>query len=209
VSKSLVSASVPPAYQNASATEILISRCLCGEEEAYVEVYNHYAGPIYRLCYSLLQHREDAEEVMQDSFEYAFRRINHYDASRSAFNTWLFQIAISRCRNKRRRKWLPTIPFGQLFGDRLMDNNVIHPDEKLHLDERQKKVWSALGQLSPKLRETAVLRYYEGLTYTEIGQIMAIPPKTAESRMRLAHKALAKLSEGDFGQSERGGLDVT
>jgi RNA polymerase sigma-70 factor (ECF subfamily) len=209
VSKSLVPASIPPAYQNASVTEILISRCLSGEEGAYVEVYNHYAGPIYRLCHSILQHREDAEEVMQDSFEYAFRRINHYDASRSAFKTWLYQIAISRCRNKRRRKWLPTIPFSQLLGDRLMDNNVIHPDEKLHLDERQQKVWAALGQLSPKLRETAVLRYYEGLTYTEIGQILAIPPKTAESRMRLAHKALAKLLERDFGQSESGGLDVT
>jgi DNA-directed RNA polymerase specialized sigma24 family protein len=42
------------------------------------------------------------------------------------------------------------------------------------------------------LRETAVLRYYEGLTYNEIGQILDIPPKTAESRMRLAHKALRK-----------------
>jgi RNA polymerase sigma-70 factor (ECF subfamily) len=199
VSESFVPASIPPAYRKLTTTEILISRCLSGEEEAFVEVYNHYAGPIYRLCQSILQHREDAEEVMQDTFEYAFRRIDHYNASRSAFKTWLYQIAISRCRNKRRRKWLPTIPISQLLRDRLVDNNVIHPDEKLHLDERQQKVWAALGQLSPKLRETAVLRYYESLTYSEIGLILAIPPKTAESRMRLAHKALAQLLQKDFG----------
>ena len=206
MSESFVPVTIPPAYREATTIELLIGRCLSGEEEAYVEVYNHYARPIYRLCYSILQHREDAEEVTQDTFEYAFRRIDNYNASRSAFKTWLYQIAISRCRNKRRRKWLPTIALSQLLRDRLVDDNVVHSDDKLHLDERQQMVWAALGQLSTKLRETAVLRYYEGLTYSEIGKILAIPPKTAESRMRLAHKALAQLLEEDFGQSESGGL---
>jgi RNA polymerase sigma-70 factor (ECF subfamily) len=54
-------------------------------------------------------------------------------------------------------------------------------------------VWEALGQLSPKLRETAVLRYYEGCSYAEIGEILDIPAKTVESRMRLAHRALKEL----------------
>jgi RNA polymerase sigma-70 factor (ECF subfamily) len=70
------------------------------------------------------------------------------------------------------------------------------PAESLALTEQQQMVWNALQELTPKLRETAVLRYYEGLTYNEIGQILAIPPKTAESRMRLAHKALRKLLAG-------------
>ena len=154
-----------------------------------------------------VQHREDAEEVMLDSFEYAFRRIDHYDSSRSALKTWLYQIAISRCHNKRRRKWLPTIPFSQHLRERLIDNNAIHPDELLVLSERQKLVWKALSQLSVKLRETAVLRYYEGLTYAEIGKILSIPSKTAESRMRLAHKALAQLLEEDFGLSSNEAQD--
>ena len=42
-----------------------------------------------------------------------------------------------------------------------------------------------------------MLRYYEGLTYNEIGDILGIPSKTAESRMRLAHKALRKLLDND------------
>ena len=56
-------------------TRTLIARCLEGEESAYAALYRLYAGEIYRLCYSLLQHREDAEEVLQDAFEYAFRRL--------------------------------------------------------------------------------------------------------------------------------------
>jgi RNA polymerase sigma-70 factor (ECF subfamily) len=171
----------------------LINRCLSGEDAAYVALYNMYAGMIYRLCYSLLQNKEDAEEVLQDSFEYAFRSLAKFDANKSAFKTWLYQIAVSRCRNKRRRKWLPTFSINQLTHGELTDRESPTPDEVSHLSEQQQQVWHALQQLTPKLRETAVLRYYDGLTYAEIGTILNIPTKTAESRMRLAHKALREL----------------
>lgn len=171
----------------------LIRRCLSGEEVAYMAVYNQYAGPIYRLCYGLLQHREDAEEVLQDSFEYAFRKLNQYDPAKAGFKTWLYQIAVSRCRNKRRRKMLTTLPLANLLVEHVEDKASPDPVDALELTERQIVVWQALGNLSSKLRETAVLRYYEGLTYAQISEILSIPPKTAESRMRLAHKALREL----------------
>ena len=179
-----------PSY---AAPAELIARCLAGEQTAYVAVYNHYAEMIYRLCFSLLGHNEDAEEVLQDTFEYAFRRLDRYDSRRAGFKTWLYQIAVSRCRNKRRRKWLPTLPLGQLRDEELPDRNALEPDEALDLTEKQIVVWSAVNDLSPKLREVAVLRYYEELTYVEIGTVLSIPAKTAESRMRLAHDRLKKL----------------
>lgn len=185
----------PTAKYADELSQTLIARCLAGEETAYAALYDEYAGMIYRLAYSMLQHKEDAEEVLQDSFEYAFRRLDHYDANKSAFKTWLYQIAISRCRNKRRRKWLPTFSLSQLHYHQVEDKSTPAPDEVLNLNDRQKVVWEALSQLSPKLRETAVLRYYEGLSYAEIGAILDIPAKTAESRMRLAHKALRELLE--------------
>lgn len=180
-----------PSYAD-EQTQALIERCLAGEEAAYMALYNRYATMIYRLTYSLLQHKEDAEEVLQDSFEYAFRRLERYDARKSAFKTWLYRIAISRSRNKRRRKWLPTFSLSQLTRE-IEDNDTPSPDEIIALSEKQQKVWQALNQLSPKLQETAVLRYYENLTYAEIGTILDIPAKTAESRMRLAHNALRKI----------------
>jgi RNA polymerase sigma-70 factor (ECF subfamily) len=148
---------------------------------------------IYRLCFSILRHQEDAEEVLQDTFEYAFRKLDRYDPGKASFKTWLYQIAVSRCRNKRRRKWLNTISISTLIREQLPDENAVSPDTTLVIDEIQSKVWTALGQLSAKLRETAILRYYEGLTYAEIAEILSIPAKTAESRMRLAHKALKRL----------------
>ncbi len=185
-----------PRYADAQ-TQALISRCLAGDESAYAALYDQFAGTIYRLTYSMLQHQEDAEEVLQDSFEYAFRKLEQYDANKSAFKTWLYRIAISRCRNKRRRKWLPVISLSQMTHLEINDDQTPTPDEAAALNEEQRRVWKALGQLSTKLRETAVLRYYEGLTYNEIGTILNIPAKTAESRMRLAHKALGELLRGD------------
>lgn len=176
--------------------EGLIAACLAGEESAYLAVYNLYAGSIYRLCYSFLRNREDAEEVLQDTFEYAFRKLHHFDAQKASFKTWLYQISVSRCRNKRRRKWLPTLSIGNLREENVPDDKTLTPAEAINLTERQQRVWEALGSLSPKLVETAVLRYFDGLSYREIGEVLNIPPKTAESRMRLAHKALKEyLSE--------------
>ncbi|GIK54592.1 MAG: RNA polymerase sigma factor [Chloroflexi bacterium] len=179
--------------------EALIARCLAGEEVAYVALYNLYAGMIYRLVYSMLQDREDAEEVLQDSFEYAFRKLGDFDPHKSAFKTWLYRIAISRCHNKRRRKWLPTFSLSHQDARQAEDQETPTPDDTLRLTETQQAVWRALQQLSPKLRETAVLRYYEGLSYQEIGDILGIPGKTAESRMRLAHQALKEMLQEVIG----------
>ena len=192
-----------PPDASSTVTDALIARCLAGDASAYQLLYQTHATYVYRMVYNLLRQTEDAEEVLQDSFEYAFRRLDQFDARKSAFKTWLCRIAISRCRNKRRRKWLPTFSLTQLLFKEddateldLPDHNAPAPEAVSELHGQQLLVWEALGQLSDKLRETAVLRYYEGLSYQEIGTILDIPSKTAESRMRLAHKALHKLLEG-------------
>lgn len=182
-----------PADNRQTQLHHLLARCLAGEENGYASLYNFYATEIYRLCYGLLQHPQDAEEVLQDTFEYAFRRLHTYQPHKSAFRTWLYRIAISRCHNKRRRKWLPTFSFQDLFADELTDKNTPDPMEMADLSIQKQEVWEALKQLSPKLRETVILRYYDGLAYAEIGEILDIPAKTVESRMRLAHKALKEL----------------
>ena len=188
--------SVQPVGQALGQTDLLINRCLQGESAAYAALYQLYAGYIYRLIYSLLQNREDAEEVLQDSFEYAFRKLSHFDPQKSQFKTWLYRIAVSRSRNKRRRKMLPTFSIqdtqeeGPNTGFDIVDEAAVAPEDRLMTQRRRQIIWAAVGELSDKLRETVILRHYEGLAYQEIGEILGIPAKTAESRMRLAHKAL-------------------
>lgn len=168
--------------------EALLELCLRGQQDAYASLYGEYVAQLYRLCYGLLQDRRDAEEVVQDALEYAFRRLAHFDPSRASFRTWLYQIAISRCRNKRRRKSLVETPLAWLAD--ALGSEAAGPEERAEAREEERLVWQALASLSPKLRETAVLRYYASLNYAEIGLVQGIPAKTAESRMRLAHAAL-------------------
>ena len=87
-----------------------LARGVLGDETACAALYAHFSPAIQHLALGLLNDLADAEEVTQDTFVYAFRNLGRYDAAKSAFSTWLFTIAISRSRNKRRRKWLALFP---------------------------------------------------------------------------------------------------
>ena len=156
----------------------LIRHCLTGDSHACADLYQRWCDCVYRLAYCILRQEQDAEKVTQDVFVYAFSRLASYDASKSAFRTWLYTITISRSRNKLRRKWLPTVEIGEWSeSDAECGDETRPPEESSELQAERERVWAALGQLSPKLREAVVLRYFENLTYPEIGQILNCPMK--------------------------------
>jgi RNA polymerase sigma factor (sigma-70 family) len=93
-----------------------------------------------------------------------------------------------------RRKWLPTIELGEWSESDAERGEANRPAEDwTELQAERERVWAALGRLSPKLREAVVLRYFENLTFPEIGQILNCPMKTIQSRVRLAHRELRNL----------------
>ena len=169
----------------------LIQRCLDGDTHASADLYQRWCGSVYRLAYGILRQVQDAEEVTQDVFVYALSRIKNYDPHKSAFRTWLYTITISRSRNKMRRKWLPTVELDE-WSDTEHGEAERPPEDLAELRAERERVWAALGQLSPKLREAVILRYFENLTFPEIGQVLNCPMKTIQSRVRLAHKELKK-----------------
>ena len=128
--------------------------------------------------------------MVQESFVYAFKNLRRYDAKKAAFKTWLYTIAVSRCRNTYRRKRFPTIDFSQILQLQLAGPNADTPEAAIAKRESIDAIQSALVELSPILREAVVLRYGHGLTYREMAEIMDCPQKTAESRVRLAHSKL-------------------
>ena len=183
-----------PAHHNNDEVADLISKARTGDEVACASLYHHYVRPAYRLAYGVLLSAQDAEEVVQDSFVYAFRSLHKYDETLSSFKTWLYTITMSRCRNKRRRKWRPVISLVDI-AERVAGNEP-QPEEVAVRRGLREMVYSALGQLSPKLREAIVLRYFDGLTYREMAEVLQCPQKTAESRVRLGHEALYRILAG-------------
>lgn len=174
-------------------TDALIAGCLKGDEASFAALYDRFAPSIYRLCYSLLMNHQDAEDVTQEAFVYAFRNLRRYDAARSAFKTWLYTIALSRCRNAYRRWHLPQLNVLQLLTADIAAPRSEMPESSLARADVKAALEQALSALSPCLREAVTLRYGLGLTYREIAEVVGCPQKTAESRIRLAHERLRKL----------------
>lgn len=166
-----------------------LGRGATGDEAACAALYAHFSPAVLRLALGLLGDRQDAEEVAQDAFVYALRNLSRYDPARSAFSTWLYTITLSRCRNKRRRKWLTLLPLEQAANDRGRQ-----PDRLIeNLLERRgvrAQVWAALQALPPRLREPVALRYLMELRYKEVGEALGCNPKTAESRARQGLQAM-------------------
>jgi len=175
------------------ATDAIIARCLQGDQAGYAQLYDRYAAGVYRLCFSLLFHEQDAEDVTQEAFVYAFKNLHRFDSKKSAFKTWLFTIAVSRCRNMYRRKRPSLLDFTNLLSLNIAAPHSQTPEAMFMQRDVSDVVAVALTKLTPRLREAVVLRYGHGLTYREIAEIMECPQKTAESRVRLAHKKLRSL----------------
>ncbi|MFN8378767.1 MAG: sigma-70 family RNA polymerase sigma factor [Anaerolineae bacterium] len=173
-----------------------IALCRAGEQAGYAALYDLFASGLYRLCYGLLLHHEDAEDVAQESFVYAFRNLHRFDPARASFKTWLYTIAISRCRNHYRRSRRPVVDLGALLAGDLPAPSSQTPEAAHARRSAHEALERALVQLKPALREAVVLRYAHGLTYREIAEIMDCPQKTAESRVRLAHETMRKALDG-------------
>lgn len=169
----------------------LIQRWQAGDERAAEALYYQYREPIFRLAYSLLGNAADAEEAAQDALHYALTRINRFDAERASFKTWLHTIAVSRCRDRQRRRWLPRLSLTgwlQRGGD--APDPAPLPERQAEQAETHGEVWLAVQALKPTYREAIVLRYWAGHTYQEMAEILECPLRTAQSRVRLAYSHL-------------------
>ncbi|MCY3782118.1 MAG: sigma-70 family RNA polymerase sigma factor [Chloroflexi bacterium] len=170
--------------------DAIIQRALGGDQNGYAELYDRFAASLYRLCYSLLMNEQDAEDILQESFLYAFKNLHRYDSGKASLKTWLYTIAVSRCRNTYRRKRFLTVDITQWLGLELKAPPSEAPEAAVIRRDASESISKALLELSPRLREAIVLRYGQGMTYREISEVMGCPQKTAESRVRLGHQRL-------------------
>jgi RNA polymerase sigma-70 factor (ECF subfamily) len=174
-----------------AAISALVERWRAGDERAAEALYDHFWDRVYWLCYGLLGDAGDAEEVAQDALCYGLVNIARYDPDQSAFSTWLHTIAVSRCRNKRRR-WRPQlVSLAAWLGvGRDVPDSTLNQENRLVRAEMRGEVWEAVQALSARLREAIFLRYWGGHTYREMAEILGCPVSTAQSRVRLAYQRL-------------------
>jgi RNA polymerase sigma-70 factor (ECF subfamily) len=177
----------------------LIRRWRAGDERAAEAIYNQCCDSVFSLAYALLGDRSDAEEVAQDALTYALIHIERYDPERARFSTWLHTITVSRCRNKRRRV-LPSLPLVAWLKGGDVRDTAPGPEHRAVQEAACDEVREAIETLSRPIREAILLRYWADYTYQEMGDMLGCSLRTAQSRVRLAHKQLEKfLAHNDLG----------
>jgi len=147
--------------------------------ESLEMLYSQHGPAILRYVHRLVG-RKMAEDVLQDTFVQAVAHVDRLDGLVSP-KAWLFTVARNMAINHLRKKPVPV----QIAWDSLVQWPATEED---HLEPMRR----AIQTLSPDLRETVLLRWYDELGYEEIAQILQIPLGTVRSRL---HHALRKLRE--------------
>ena len=163
----------------------LVGRCLRGDQTAMVELVDLHRGQVFGLCYRMLRHRQDAEDVTQESFVRALRALRTWDSQRE-FLPWLLAIAGNRCRTllAKRQRRLPTAGTTEALPD---------TRENLH-DARDlaEEVKRALGALREEYRRAFELFHNQELSYAEIGEALGCPVGTVKTWVHRARRELAE-----------------
>ena len=157
-----------------------------GDAEAFRELYRAYRDPVWTLVVSLVGDSSQAQDVMQNVFFKAFRGLASFRFEASLF-TWIYRIAHNECLNHLRRRDVPPVPLEAILGsgDEIGRARISDREEA-----RRAALRDAVKQLPFKMREVVILKYQEGLSYTEMSRILGCAPGTVASRL---NRALAEL----------------
>ena len=150
-----------------------------------------HSDRLFRIILHLVQSRNTAEDILQDTWVNVIRKFHQYDPSRP-ISAWLTKIAVNRCRDYWRRERLRGFRKQTLNSKRLYESaNMVTADSSGEV-EKHIDISEALMTLSHKLREVVVLKFYSGLTYEEIAQVLDVPSGTVKSRLYFALTKLRK-----------------
>lgn len=167
----------------------LIKSCLKKDQKAQLEIYKLYYKAMYNTSLRIVNNNSDAEDIMQESFLEAFRKISNYK-SEGSFGSWLKRIVINKSLDfiKKRQS---RISLGQQI---LEMEELKHEDEKDHnaIDLQVEEVKSAMQRIPENYRIILSLFLMEGYDHQEIAQILSIPYNNTRTRYSRARQRLIK-----------------
>ncbi len=168
----------------------LVERVANGEQQALLYLYDRHASRVYALALRMLGDPLSAEEITQDVFFKLWSRARTYLASRGSFSTWLLTItkyaAIDRIRLDRRRP--------SLADDQEPDETWAElPDEESTSEEaRWRALHFAVRALPSEQRQVIELAYYQGLSHSQIAEMLGWPVGTVKTRLRMGMERLRR-----------------
>ena len=141
----------------------------------------------FKVAYSVLRQREDAEDVAQEALARAYRNLDRL-RDRESFRGWLVRIcwrlALDHLRSRRRRERREQVAA-------LVEPHA-NPEDVAAENESRERLWRGIDALPDKLRRVVVLAAVEGHAVAEVAALLRLPPGTVKSRLFLARRRLAE-----------------
>ncbi|HZS41647.1 MAG TPA: sigma-70 family RNA polymerase sigma factor [Polyangia bacterium] len=180
-----------------SAAE-LVACAQRGNQSAFGELTRRYRPRIYALALHLTGDAHDADDVAQETFLRAFRKLGEFRAA-SEFYTWIYRIAVNRALNLRRdnsRRRSSNVPMDDpRVALAVQVDSGGDPRRAAELRQSYSRLVAALDGLSPSLRSTVVLVALQGLTHDEAGAVLGCPSGTIAWRIHESRRELAEALE--------------
>jgi RNA polymerase sigma-70 factor, ECF subfamily len=182
--------------------EELVRGAQAGDATAFAGLVQRHTAALTRLASSMLSNDADADDVVQETFIGALRRIPNFEG-RSSVKTWLTRILLNRIaklyRSKRvRRSASIDVMLSEPGKGPGAGNERLSVASSTGAVDSRVDVRQMLEALSPEHREVLVLRELEGFSYEEIAKTLGVPRGTVESRLHRARRQLKAKFEGYF-----------
>jgi RNA polymerase sigma-70 factor (ECF subfamily) len=176
--------------------QILVERCLEGEESAWEDLAKTYTKRVYAMCYRFTGSDGQAQDLTQDVFLRVFRSLKSFRSGEGSFTTWLAKLTRNLLIDHYRRTKLDraTDPIeDQLPMLEEAQTSYTRADGLLAGREASEILQAGLQRLSPELREAVILRDLEELEYREIAEVLNVPEGTVKSRLNRGRAELARV----------------
>lgn len=159
----------------------LINRCKKGDRRAQAEIYELYAKPLFNVALRILNNREEAEDVLQESFINAFQKMDSY-REEATFGAWMKRIVVNRSLNQIKKKKVHFVE---------VKDEIIEEDEEDDNDEMPftiEQVKEAVNRLADGFRVVFSLYMFEDHSHKKIAEHLGITISTSKSQLNRAKK---------------------
>jgi RNA polymerase sigma-70 factor, ECF subfamily len=175
---------------------VLVAQVRAGESRAFNELVRRYEGKIFRLAQHITQNREDAEDVLQETFMKAYEHLDQFKGD-SKFYTWIVRIAVNQSLMKlRRRKTDKSVSLDEQIdtGEDNVTREIAawgeNPEQLYSREELGGILDSAIESLEPPYRSVFVLRDIEELSTEETADALDLSVPAVKSRLLRARLQL-------------------
>ena len=157
------------------AEGLLIKNLKQGREDAYRQLVEEYGNKLLKTCYLILKDKEEAEDVVQETFIRVFNKIDTFK-EKSGLYTWIYAIALNLSRDRMRMKQDMLE-----LNDEMIGNNDLEAQVEMNIDRELLR--KGIFEMNSLYREVLVLFYFEELSIKEISNLLNEKEGTIKSKL--------------------------